>query len=218
MEGLLRHRTPPPAPYHGIVAASAVAITVAAHLFVPGARLALRGWVGALVAVAGVGLVGGGALPGFDRTRLGDALQVLSCFTWAAYTLLGRRPVARSGALAVNTFAAFVAAPPLLVLAALAGPAHAAPGAREILALGFLGLLCGGVALALWYAAQHTHGSQRTAATLYLEPLVTVIVAVIVLGEPVGISALLGGGLVLAGVSLVRGAEHVPAAVRLNDG
>ena len=45
--------------------------------------------------------------------------------------------------------------------------------------------------------------AQRTGATLYLEPFVTLAVAIPVLGESVGLEALVGGVIMLGGVHLV---------------
>ena len=45
------------------------------------------------------------------------------------------------------------------------------------------------------------------AAFLYLEPLVTLVAAVAFLGEPVALSTILGGVLVLAGVLIVQTVE-----------
>ncbi len=68
----------------------------------------------------------------------------------------------------------------------------------------FLGLACSGLGYLLWYAALERIEATRVAALLYLEPLVTLAAAVLLLGEPVGLATALGGALVLAGVSLVQ--------------
>jgi drug/metabolite transporter (DMT)-like permease len=76
----------------------------------------------------------------------------------------------------------------------------------------FLGIVAGAVAQALWLRALGVLGAARTAAWLYLEPIVTVAVARSLLSEPVGWRAVVGGLVVLIGVAVVQGARNaVPA-------
>jgi drug/metabolite transporter (DMT)-like permease len=77
------------------------------------------------------------------------------------------------------------------------------------LAVLFLGLACSGLGYLFWYAALERIEASRVGALLYLEPLVTLMAAVVLLGERVQAVTILGGLLLLAGVSLV---ERSPAA------
>jgi drug/metabolite transporter (DMT)-like permease len=179
-----------------------VTIAVAAH-FVLGQRLRLLGWLGVLVAMAG--LYGVTRPPeGADAEALGfgDTLQFVGCFTWSAYTLLGARAVRGSGSLRVTVWASLVGGAAMLVPVAFTGLGNA-PGASEILALLYLGLLSSAVAFAAWLHSQRVHGSQRTAAMLYLEPFATAAVAAFA-GEPIVLLTVIGGVTVLLGVWLVQ--------------
>jgi drug/metabolite transporter (DMT)-like permease len=71
-------------------------------------------------------------------------------------------------------------------------------------AVGFLGLVCSGLAYAFWYQGLEVLPAARAGAFLYLEPLATMVVAPAVLGESLGPSALAGGALILAGVWIVN--------------
>ncbi|HEX6739064.1 MAG TPA: EamA family transporter, partial [Vicinamibacteria bacterium] len=55
-----------------------------------------------------------------------------------------------------------------------------------------------------WYGALEQVDASQVAALLYLEPLVTLSAAVALLGEPVRVTTVAGGLLVLAGVVLVQ--------------
>jgi len=193
-----------------IVCFSSVVIALGAQWFL-GQGLRAVGWLGVTVAIAGVVLVtrpGTGAHA--EGVGFGDLLQVTGCFTWAAYTLYGVRPVQRSGALRVTAWTTLVAGAGMLALA-LARGFGARPGWPEIVALLYLGLLSSAAAFLAWYHAQAKYGSQRTAATLYVEPFVTAIVASFH-DEPLQIATILGGSVVLLGVWLVqRAAVPVPA-------
>lgn len=176
-----------------------------------GKRLSAAGWVGVAVGAAGVLVVASASLPDFEDARFGDLLQLVSCVTWTVYTLAASRPAERSGPLRATTSAMVVAA----LLAAAAVPAFGwRPEAGEpvgpstVAAVVFLGLGCNGIAYWLWMRGLRRDGPARIGATLYLEPLVTLVAARLVLDEPVTGHALVGGPIVLLGVWLVgRGAR-----------
>ena len=70
--------------------------------------------------------------------------------------------------------------------------------------LAFLGIFCSGLAYIAWYDALQTLGTAETGVFLYIEPLVTVIVAFFVLSEAITFASLLGGGVIILGVWLVN--------------
>jgi len=74
-------------------------------------------------------------------------------------------------------------------------------------AVAFLGLACSGLGYLFWYGALERLEASRVASLLYLEPLVTCGAAVVLLGETVQLTTILGGLFVLAGVLLVQRAE-----------
>jgi len=189
-----------------IVCFTSVTIALAAH-FLYGQKLRGIGWLGVALAAAGVlGVTQSHDGSGGESVGFGDFLQFTGCFTWAAYTLLGKRAVEGSGALRVTTAATLLAGAGLAIVSAFTG-LGAPPGSRELVAVLYLGLLSSAAAFLAWYHAQAVHGSQRTAATLYLEPFVTAGVAVF-FDEPLVLATVLGGAVVLGGVALVqRGAR-----------
>jgi drug/metabolite transporter (DMT)-like permease len=70
--------------------------------------------------------------------------------------------------------------------------------------IAFLGVFCSGLAYIFWYDALQSLPVAQTGAFLYLEPVVTVIVAAFILAERLTVFTLLGGGLILAGVWMVN--------------
>lgn len=185
-----------------IIAFIPVTIALGARIFM-GQRMPLLAWVGTAVGLLGVLGVTTSPPEAFTRARWGDMLQLTSCFTWTAYTLISAGPVARNGALSVTGVAMGVAA----LINAAAVPffgVWAGPLTLEVgLAVVFLGLLCSGVAYACWNLALEKDGATRTGAMLYFEPFVTLATAVTVLSESVTVNALLGGPVVLLGVWLM---------------
>jgi drug/metabolite transporter (DMT)-like permease len=195
-----------------------VAIAIGAQVFGK-QRLRPLGWGGVSLGTAGVLVVMLRTPPNFAQARWGDLLQLGSCLTWTAYTLVGAGPVARSGALRVTALSMGMAAA-LVTVVTLGWQAghlgdsfqHAAVTGRSLAALVFLGLLCNGLAYYLWFRAQHEHGPARVGGLLYVEPLVALLTGALLLHEPVTANAVAGGAVVLLGVWLVaRGSAKAGA-------
>jgi len=72
------------------------------------------------------------------------------------------------------------------------------------LGVAFLGVFCSGLAYIAWYDALQSLPAAQTGVFLYIEPLIAIIVAFFVLGEPVMPISLIGGGIILFGVWLVN--------------
>jgi drug/metabolite transporter (DMT)-like permease len=165
----------------------------------PGLTLALGGAL--LVVSGGSSLSTTMALP---STR-GDALTVVSTFSWAFFTIWGRGFVNRHPA-------ALTTAHLLLVAAVVFFPGFVlAEGCRELvglsttgwLCLAYLGIGCSALGFLLYSAAlEHLEASQ-VAAFIYIEPLIAQALSVALLGEPVTGMLLGGGAAILAGVYLV---------------
>jgi len=71
-------------------------------------------------------------------------------------------------------------------------------------AITFLGIFCSGIAYIFWYDALKVLPVAQTGAFLYLEPIITVIVAAFVLREAILLATLIGGITILTGVWLVN--------------
>ncbi len=72
------------------------------------------------------------------------------------------------------------------------------------LALAFLGVGCSGIAYFLWFNGLEQIDATQVGAFLYLEPIVTVVLAWIILGETISTATILGGAAILLGVWLVN--------------
>jgi drug/metabolite transporter (DMT)-like permease len=142
------------------------------------------------------------ALPGTK----GDFLIVLSTLNWAIFSNLGQSTLRRLGPLRATAFV--LAAGWLLLLPwFIRERGWTALDSLTIVGSGsivFLGLGCSGLGYLLWYGALERVEVARVASFLYIEPLVTLIAAMLILGEPAHPSALLGGALVLASVYVLQ--------------
>jgi len=168
------------------------------------ARIAglLLGLAGALLVVTRGRL--SGELLAMPSTT-GDLLVLASTVNWAIYSTIGRGTLRALGS-ARSTFAIMMLGWLMVIPLWLARGARLPQnfGAATLGSLLFLGIGCSALGYLFWYAALEKLDASRVAAFLYVEPLVTMAAAVLVLGEPVAWTTVVGGVLVIAGVVLVQ--------------
>lgn len=144
---------------------------------------------------------------------VGDFLILLSAPNWAIFSVLSRRglkthPAARMMFFVMSlgwlfTSLLFFSGPGFSEISRLTFPGW--------LAILFLGLFCSGLAYIAWYDALQALPVAQTGVFLYLEPLVAVLVAAVILGEPATWASLSGGAVILLGVWLVNRAPTATA-------
>jgi drug/metabolite transporter (DMT)-like permease len=136
----------------------------------------------------------------------GDVLILISAVNWAVFSTLSRRGLKSYPASLMMfyvmslgwVFTSFLFIPS----AGLSEiPRLTVNGWISVL---FLGIFCSGLAYIAWYDALQALSAAQTGAFLYIEPLVAVVVAAVVLAEPVTWASLLGGAVILIGVWLVN--------------
>jgi len=136
---------------------------------------------------------------------VGGAFGVGCAVLWAIYTVEGKRLVRKYEPFTATAYVSLMGTAMLAPIAALdlafLGPSEF-PLTLLIAAL-YLGVLCTAVGYVLWFKALTGLTASSTGATLYAEPVVTIIFAWILLGTGIGWTAAAGGVLVLVGVFLV---------------
>ena len=192
-----------------IVASIPVFMALLGRAFL-GEVLGIRRWAGIALAALGVMLViGKGSLAALFAGRtavVGDYLVLASAPNWAIFSVVSRDGLKRHPAACMMFYVmalGWAFTTPLLV----AGPGLgelSLLSARGWIAVLFLGVICSGFAYVFWYDALKRLPAARVGALIYLEPLVAVVVARLVLGEPILPATLGGGALILAGVWLVN--------------
>lgn len=172
----------------------------------PDTRLHRSYWVGFVLAITGVAItVTRGDLRQLNGALLGAGLAILGALTWSAYTLIPQRVPHPAGDLAVTRRIFLWGL--LLMLPLCAWEANIwrlAPifTFGNAWRLFFLGLLASALCYAAWNFAVARLGGIRATLCLYLNPVVGVFAAALVLGEPLTPIVLLGVALTLAGVAL----------------
>jgi len=136
----------------------------------------------------------------------GDALILVSAVNWSVVSVLSRRRLRTTNAglfvFYMMTFGwLFTSA-----LVAFGGNYNEVPrlSFEGWVGITFLGVFCSGLAYIAWYDALQALTTASTGAFLYIEPLIAMLVAFVVLGEAITLASLVGGGIILFGVWLVN--------------
>ncbi|MCB1043064.1 MAG: DMT family transporter [Acidobacteria bacterium] len=162
---------------------------------------------GVLVAFLGVYVVLRTRGLQFDPAYLkGDLLLALAVVFWAVYTLVGKNLLKKHDSLAVNTVSFAIGALSLLPVApiVLMGFDWSGPGWQGWLGLAYLSGMTSVVSFSLWYwALQHMETSQVAVFT-NLQPPFTALFAWIFLSQIPSAPIVLGGTLVIVGVTLAQ--------------
>jgi O-acetylserine/cysteine efflux transporter len=173
--------------------------------------------VGALVAFAGVGLVGLHARG--DVSPVGVVLILLAAASWA----VGNITVKRAGVvnpLALVVWGCAVAVPPLLALSLAVegtGPIVAAMRGLSlglVGAIGFIVVVSTLFAYSLWSRLLHRHPPSTVAPFTLLVPIFGFLGSVLFLGETLPPWKLVAAALVIAGLGIHVLGARVAAAVR----
>lgn len=133
-------------------------------------------------------------------------LVLLSAPNWAFFSVLSRRAVRDRPPASMTLWVASAG----WGAAAIAWLATGNPSEALRLssagweAVVFLGVFCSGFAYVFWFDALQKLPAARVGAMLYLEPLVTVVTAAVLLGENVTAATVTGAAGIFAGLLLVE--------------
>lgn len=171
-----------------------------------GERLSCQRLLGVSLSLLGVAaVVLRGSVAGLGLSAIGDGLVLLSALGLAVYLVLGRRAYGGDSSLelvsGVAIFGLVFLMPPSAVELGLRGMGR--PTAVDLLGLLYLGAVASALAFVLWAFGLRQLEAGQAAIFANLNPLVGVVAAAVVLGEPVTWVQIAGGGLVLIGVWLV---------------
>lgn len=166
--------------------------------------------LGIALASAGVLLVvSNGDIRGIFQTGFsapGDVYVLLSAPNWAVYSILLSRTLQRRSALKTTFFSMLFG----WLLTSIQFVVEKSwqnfytftiSGWISIL---YLGVFCTFLAYLFYYDALQNLTSASVGAYLYIEPIATMLIAAVVLGERITLPSVLGGALIVFGISLVN--------------
>ena len=184
-------------------------------LAVMGEPTPLQGWLGLGVALIGVAFFLLDKRGASSGTLLGDLLSIGAAISFATYGIITRPLVKKYPAETVSAWSVFAGAIPLFVIclpSALRQDWMTLSGAAW-LTIVYLAIFPVYIAYILWNFAIAQRGVAKATTFSLLVPIVAGGLSAVYFGEPFGPLKLLGAGLVLAGLVIVRTREwRRPAA------
>jgi drug/metabolite transporter (DMT)-like permease len=197
-----------PASRAALIIALNPAITIAISAVVLKERLGARRWLGVGVALLGVAIVvsrGDFASFAGGGVGLGELFMFCAVTSWALYTILGRKVLSGLSPLAATNYAALWST---LLLGIIAAPAFDTLHPthfdwRMVVSLLYLGVFGTAIAFVWYYMSVKKVGASTTSVFNNLVPVFGVTISVLLLGEPLLISMLVGGAVTIAGVLMV---------------
>lgn len=201
-----------------LIASDPLLVVLFALRFDPNERAGGLRLVGLLVGMIGVITLLGLDVGGDSQRLFGAALVLLAAVGYAAGALLIRRPtIAVLPSLGVVTVECITSALVISPLALTRLP-KSLPSTEVLVSLLVLGVICTALAYLLYFALIAEVGASRGTVITYVNPAISVLLGVTLLGEPLNAAIILGFLLIIAGSWLSTGGVLPPALRRLRSG
>jgi len=193
-----------------LIAADPLLVALFALRFDPGERVTGLRMVGLLIGMGGVVTLLGLDVGGDEQRLLGALFVLLAAAGYAASALLIKRPtIAALPSLGVVTVECLTATIVLLPLAVTRLPSKI-PDLEVIASLLVLGLICTALAYLTFFALVAEVGASRGTVITYVNPAISVLLGVTLLGEPLNAAIIVGFLLIILGSWLSTGAVLPP--------
>jgi RarD protein len=172
-----------------------------------GERLTRRKLLGVAIAFSGVVMVilERGPDAGMQYVY-GNLVIFIAVIAWSTYTVYGKRLIAKYGPIGASSITLMIGTLmflPIGILPALQFPYGTLSTANWLQIL-YLGLVTSVLAYVLWYFALGRIEAGKVALFTNLQPILTTVLAVILLGQSLTLLFVIGGVVVLAGVVVAQ--------------
>lgn len=164
------------------------------------------GFIGVVV------LIGWKPLPDTPEVAFGIAVVLLGSLGWAIGTSFAKKRLGNEKGLTVATGSQLFGALVVLPITPFFPP-EAPVTPLVILSVAGLGILSTALAYLIFFRLLRDIGPAKTLTTTYMIPVFTIVIAAILLGEPVTLSMLAGGALVLGGIALATELVRLPGVL-----
>ncbi len=169
-------------------------------------KLKTNFFLGFAVAISGIILIAFNGSLVLKLNPLGDLLSILAALSWGFYSVLIQKIAApQSSMLAVTRkvfFYGLLFTMPVLPLFDFNPGVERLRVLPNLLHLLFLGAVASALCYITWNVSVHHLGSIKTSVYIYLIPIITIVVSLLVLHEPITLVAGIGMALILTGMVL----------------
>lgn len=202
-----------------IVSVAPFFTAILAHLFMRSEeKLRANFFIGFIVAMAGVILIGfNGAT--LQLNPMGDFLAVAAAFVWACYSILTRKISSFGYPVILSTrktfFYGILFMIPALFFFDFQLDISRFADIQYVFHILYLGLGASALCFVTWNFAVKELGAVKTSVYIYMVPVITVVMSVLILHERLTVLAGIGTILTLAGLFL---SEHKTGRKRTKDG
>ncbi|WP_426567527.1 DMT family transporter [Streptomyces canus] len=203
-----------------LIVATYPLMTMLVELVVHRSRMPLPRVTGVLLATVGAFLVvRNGAEVGGGSRWLGDILLLLGGLAWAGYNVLGKRASAGQDAVSVTYHQTLAGAAGFLLASLLEADDWRVPDATASSLLVYLAVACSVGGFLLYNYGLRRMASSVAVNILNLVPVFGVVGAVVINGESIRLTQVMGGVVIIVGVALGmiergQGAVATPEAGR----
>ncbi len=191
----------------GVIVSTAPFFTaIAAHIFLKGERLQIRFFIGFIIAIIGVLLICFNTSSEIHINPAGDILALLAAAVWAVYSIL----VKKISGFQYNTiqatrrifFYGLIFMLPALFISGFSPDLPALAQPVNLFNILFLGLGASALCFVTWGHAVNLLGATKASAYIYMVPVITIIISIIILHEKLTTMSVIGITLTLAGLLL----------------
>lgn len=164
-----------------------------------------RRWLGVLLSFLGVYLViragNQGTLSVGDLK--GNILVFLAACSWVAYNRINEPLLIKYDSLSLNFYQVLLGVSLFFILTLFQAPNISVPSSSTFLGIAYLGVFCSAIAYFFYLYALKNLGTAVVTSFINLVPVFGILGGVMMLGETLAAGHLLGGAVVITGVSLV---------------
>lgn len=163
-------------------------------------------YIGFVIAISGIVLINWEQVKVFHFDARGYILAIAAAFSWAMFSTVTKAKIYLQGYLLESTkrilFYGIISSIPLLIVFDVSLEFSKLGNTTVIGNLLFLGVLASGLAYLAWNWMISVLGAVKATVFIYINPVVTFIVAFLILGEAITLHTVFGATLVITGLIL----------------
>lgn len=188
-----------------LIICAAPILTMSLNALIFKQRFTFKAAIGSVFALFGVVIVVLNGSLNFGLNPLGDCLTLLAALLWAIYCMLLKYMNRHYSNLFITRKVFFYGLSTALlfcIFEPLPDIVSPVPIFRIVANLLFLGIIASFLCYLIWNQAVKVLGPNRTANYIYFSPFITIVSSSIILDEPVTLSLIAGGAIIISGVYL----------------